>query len=267
MGTIILAHGLFGFGELLPGFPSLVNYFNGIELHLGGFPKVFVPSVNPIGRIEQRAKQLASAIVNKNGLVDPLHIIAHSMGGLDARFLITHLPNVGKRVATLVTIGTPHVGSPVADAFDNPLDPLRAHIPHFLMKQLQENAGSVHDLTTDSCRQFNIDTPDMKEGVKYLEIAGEAPQDGSELLLFDLAVEIGEIKGPNDGMVTVKSAQRPGRELFATWPVDHAGEIGWSKAILNVLHPFRAREAFEEHLGRYDAIVGAINSARGVGAG
>ena len=44
MGTIILAHGIFGFGDLLPGFPSLVNYFNGVEVHLGGFPKVFVPS-------------------------------------------------------------------------------------------------------------------------------------------------------------------------------------------------------------------------------
>jgi len=266
MGTIILAHGLFGFGDLLPGFPSLVNYFNGIELHLGGFPNVFVPSVNPIGRIEQRAKQLASEVAHKNGVVDPLHIIAHSMGGLDARFLITHLPDAGKRVATLVTIGTPHAGSPVADAFDNPLDPLRAHIPHFIMKQLQENAGAMHDLTTDACRQFNIDTPDV-EGVRYLEIAGDAPQDDSELLLFDLAAEIGKIKGPNDGVVTMESAKRPGRELFATWPVDHAGEIGWSKAILNVLHPFKAVEAFKEHLARYDAIVAAISTAKGVGAG
>lgn len=267
MGTIILAHGIFGFGDLLPGFPSLVNYFNGVELHLGGFPKVFVPSVNPIGCIEQRAKQLASAIANKSGLVDPLHIIAHSMGGLDARFLITRLPDVGQRVATLVTIGTPHGGSPVADAFDNPFDPLRAHIPPFIMKQLQENAGAVHDLTTDSCRQFNIDTPDMEHGVKYFEIAGDAPQDGSELLLYDLAAEIGKIKGPNDGVVTVESAQRPGRKLFDVWKVDHAGEIGWSKAILNVLHPFRAMEAFKEHLARYDAIVAAINTAKGAGAG
>jgi triacylglycerol lipase len=93
-----------------------VNYFNGVETHLGGFPRVFVPSVNPIGSIEQRAKQLASAIGSRNDLVDPLHIIAHSMGGLDARFLITHLRDVGKRVATLVTIGTPHRGSPVANA-------------------------------------------------------------------------------------------------------------------------------------------------------
>lgn len=266
MGTIILAHGIFGFGDLLPSFSSLVNYFNGVEVHLGGFPNVFVPSVNPIGSIEQRAKQLASAIANKNGLVDPLHIIAHSMGGLDARFLITHLPDVGKRVATLVTIGTPHAGSPVANAFDDPLDPLRAHIPHFIMKQLQANAGAVHDLTTDSCRQFNIDTPDL-DGVRYLEIAGDAPQDGSELLLYDLAAEIGKIKGPNDGVVTVESAQRPSRQLFATWPIDHAAEIGWSKAILNVLHPFKAVEAFKEHLARYDAIVAAINTANAAGAG
>jgi len=266
MGTIVLAHGILGFGDLLPGFPSLVNYFNGVEAHLGGFPKVFVPCVNPIGSIEQRARQLASAIANKSGLADPLHIIAHSMGGLDARFLITHLPDVGKRVATLVTIGTPHAGSPVANAFDDPLNPLRAHIPAFIMKQLQENAGAVHDLTADSCKQFNIDTPDV-DGVRYLEIAGDAPQDGSELLLYDLAAQIGKIKGPNDGVVTVESAQRPGRELFATWPIDHAGEIGWSKAILNVLHPFKAAEAFKEHLARYDAIVAAINTAKGAGAG
>jgi len=188
------------------------------------------------------------------------------MGGLDARFLITHLPDVGKRVATLVTIGTPHAGSPVADAFDNPLDPLLAHVPPFIMKQLQENASAMHDLTTDACRQFNIDTPDV-EGVRYLEIAGDAPQDGSELLLFDLAAEIGKIKGPNDGVVTVESAKRPGSELLATWPVDHAAEIGWSKASLNVLHPFKAVEAFKEHLARYDAIVAAISTAKGAGAG
>lgn len=262
MGTIVLAHGIFGFGDLLSGFPSLVNYFNGVEAHLGGFPKVFVPNVNPVGSIEQRAKQLASAIADKNGLVYPLHIIAHSLGGLDARFLITHLRDVGQRVATLVTIGTPHGGSPVADAFDNPLDPLRAHIPPFIMKQLQENAGAVHDLTTDACRQFNIDTPDVN-GVRYLEIVGDAPQDGSELLLYDLAAEIGKIKGPNDGVVTVESAQRPGRNLLDVWKVDHAAEIGWSKAILNVLHPFKAMEAFKEHLARYDAIVAIINTAKG----
>jgi hypothetical protein len=39
MGTIILAHGIFGFGDLLPGFPPLVNYINGVEVHLGGFPR------------------------------------------------------------------------------------------------------------------------------------------------------------------------------------------------------------------------------------
>jgi hypothetical protein len=128
------------------------------------------------------------------------------------------------------------------------------------LKQLQANAGAVHDLTTDSCKQFNIDTPDVKD-VRYFEIAGDAPQDDSELLLFDLAAEIGKIKGPNDGVVTVESAQRPGRKLLDIWPVDHAAEIGWSKAILNVLHPFRAMEAFKEHLARYDAIVAVVNTA------
>ena len=47
---------------------------------------------------------------------DPLHVIAHSMGGLDARYAIRNVPQVADRVKTLVTIGTPHRGSPVADA-------------------------------------------------------------------------------------------------------------------------------------------------------
>jgi len=36
-----------------------------------------------------------------------VHLFAHSMGGLDARHMITHL-GMANRVRTLTTIGTPH---------------------------------------------------------------------------------------------------------------------------------------------------------------
>jgi triacylglycerol lipase len=260
MSTIVLAHGFFGFGSLLPGpLAGLqpVHYFNGVarhfreELHLN----VFEPQTNPIGCIKQRATQLAQEIED-NGLSDPLYIIAHSMGGLDARYLIAHLPETGRRVATLVTIGTPHGGSTAADALVNPTDPLRAHIPAFLLKLWDDNAGALRDLTTDSCKQFNQDTPDVN-GVRYVEIAGNAPREGSELLLYSLAAKIGNLQGDNDGVVTVASALRPDHEHLAIWPVDHAGEIGWSRSLIT-FNLAKAREAMAEHLTRYDAIIAAI---------
>ncbi len=60
MSTIVLAHGFFGFGSLLPGpLAGLqpIHYFNGVakhfreDLHLN----VFEPQTNPIGPIRQRA--------------------------------------------------------------------------------------------------------------------------------------------------------------------------------------------------------------------
>src|SRR5579871_3156383 len=281
MSIIVLAHGLFGFGDLFPSF-SFVSYFNGVRRALESKGhSVIVPTVNPVGSIEQRGAQLAEQILDDPKAGTGMHILAHSMGGLDARQALHTNGVLSSRVATLVTIGTPHGGSPVADAFENPTDPLRAQIPSFIMKQLNEHAGAVHNLTTDFCKQFNEDTPDVKDKpgvhIQYFEIAGNALQDGSELLLFDLATAIGKIKGPNDGVVTAQSAQRPGRKLLDVWKLDHAGEIGWSKALLNVsnpfnvldplkkveafvLDPFKEVEAFKEHLARYNALVEHITA-------
>ena len=131
--TIVLAHGILGFGAL-PLLPSPVNYFNGVAEHLRRQGHaVFAPHVNPIGSIAQRGDQLAAAILDvplSEG--EQLHVIAHSMGGLDARHALANVDGVAARVKTLVTIGTPHRGSPVADAVDNPAHPLFDQIPQLL---------------------------------------------------------------------------------------------------------------------------------------
>jgi triacylglycerol esterase/lipase EstA (alpha/beta hydrolase family) len=45
-----------------------------------------------------------------------VHLIAHSMGGLDCRYLITHLKQQRSfKVLTLTTLSTPHRGSPFMD--------------------------------------------------------------------------------------------------------------------------------------------------------
>ena len=113
---IVLAHGVLGFGEVIPGNLQRVKYFNEVKEHLEErFPgtEVFEPDVDFKGSIETRGQQLADAI---RGIGEPVHIIAHSMGGLDARWAMAKRPDETKNVLSLVTVGTPHRGSEVADA-------------------------------------------------------------------------------------------------------------------------------------------------------
>lgn len=251
MATIILAHGILGFGNLTGGF-SPVNYFNGVAAHLRRRGHtVIAPQVNPIGSVQARGEQLAAAVTRQLSGQPRVHIIAHSMGGLDARYALGHVPGFAGRVATLVTIGTPHRGSPVADAIYSRTGPLFAHIPAFLLWQLERNVGALHDLTTEVGVQFDESTPDS-EGVRYVEVAGDASRGGHEVFLFQLAAVIGRLTGEvNDGVVARSSALREGHEHLDDWPVDHAGEVGWSwqsPVPIEIELPV-------PHLARYDAIV------------
>lgn len=254
--NIILAHGIFGFGNL-PFVPF--EYFNGVAAHLRQHDyQVIEPQVNPVGSIQQRATQLASEIANQLPAGD-LHIIAHSMGGLDARYLLANDVDVAvaERIRTLVTIGTPHRGSPVADAILKPIgNPLAEHIPRHIRRQLenlQTHVGGAFELTTEAGIHFDESTPD-REGVLYIEVAGNAALGRGGLVFFDLAAKIGHIGNEiNDGVVTKSSALRQveGHIHLPDWPVDHAGEVGWDR--LSLLLPWFFPPS-ASHLARYHAI-------------
>jgi triacylglycerol lipase len=255
--SIILAHGILGFGSI-PGF-SFVNYFNGIRLHLRSQGhEVIAPMVNTIGSIAARGTQLAKAILDAPpGEDGKVHVIAHSMGGLDARHALSNItendisPQVAARVGTLVTIGTPHRGSPVADAIAGRSVPVLTNLLVFLTEAFRPQAGGLDDLTTEACERFNETTHDPAN-VKYIEVAGDASLGDRELFFFQLAALIGQISGePNDGVVTQSSALRAGHDHFI-WPVDHAGEIGWSVA---TPLPILVDRSDLPHFTRYDQIV------------
>lgn len=250
-GTIVLAHGLFGFGELLPGFQS-VNYFNGIAQLLRGQDwKVVVPNVDAIGSVELRGEELANQILAQTAVGERVHIIAHSMGGLDARQALKTHADLAQRVITLVTVGTPHKGSPVADAVVNKTGPLVGLIPKILTDQFGSRTSAIQNLTTSFCADFNTRTPDLRT-VRYINVAGNAPRGNNELFFFRLAAEIGGITGEiNDGVVTRSSALRDGNEQLQDWPVDHLGEIGWTLA---TVVPFLRDKPLQQHLERYTAI-------------
>jgi triacylglycerol lipase len=266
--TIVLAHGILGFGSI-PRVPLVAEYFNGVAPHLRKQGHtVFATTVNPIGGVVERGEQLAAAILAvplEDG--QKLHVIAHSMGGLDARQALSNIKKdgiseqVAARVKTLVTIGTPHRGSPVADAIANGADDLLDSIPPFFADALKDNAAGLKDLTAPVAIPFDESTPDVDD-VCYIEVAGDASLGGKELILFQLAAAIGRIHDEiNDGVVTESSALRPGHKHLEDWPTDHAGEIGWSYASPVPIN--RATLALIEfgrlpmppHLAWYDKIV------------
>jgi triacylglycerol lipase len=231
--NIVLASGILDFSSIRG------EYFRGVAGHLRNeFPglHVFSPPSPPLGSLEHRAERLAEQVAAAfaAGTLDParpVHILAHSMGGLDARFLVAkNLRDLRARIASLTTIATPHLGSPVASVLDRgnalevlpPLFGLHGRI----LDDLKDNLNAVHDLSEPAARAFNKDCPD-DPGVRYFEVAGIGRKGAFHTSAFFLPTFLFVIAkaGRNDGVVPFESATR-GREPVAQWPGDHADLIG-----------------------------------------
>jgi len=216
--TIVLLRGMFGFSKIL-----WWEYFHGAPklLEAMGF-EVLVPATPWGQNIETRAAFLAEALKDCTG---PVHLIGHSMGGLDARYFITRLGGHAK-VASLTTISTPHHGSMLATrALSSPLSPWK-HIP------------AVADLSLASMTRFNEDTPDMP-GVIYRSYSAARKLAELPWWIRPYGRRITEAEGSNDSLVSVASAIWG--EHIATLQADHFELIG-SHVWLN---PFRRRDPFK----------------------
>src|SRR5262249_40751387 len=97
---VVLAHGLFGFDTLeIAG--KRHEYFRGISRELkGSGTDVYVVRVAPLAGVAARARQLADQV--RRLPAKRVNIVAHSMGGLDARYAISHL-GLSDVVASLTT--------------------------------------------------------------------------------------------------------------------------------------------------------------------
>ena len=107
---IILAHGIAA-KQL-----RVLNAFGqiGQELEKEGY-KVYIADTDGFGSIETNGEQLKryiEGVLEKSG-AEKVNIIAHSKGGLDARYMITEL-GMEDKVASLTTLCTPHRGSIIA---------------------------------------------------------------------------------------------------------------------------------------------------------
>lgn len=253
MAKIVLAHGILGFNTI----PILGAglYFNGVvDLYESLGHEVAAPNVSPVGGIDERSAQLASAIADKWPGDDDIVIVAHSLGGLDARRVIARHHAVGKRVKSLITISTPHFGTPVADAVFDLAHPLRQYVPDWIVDALDLNKRVLQDLRTHHGLQDEVG-----DAVKCTEIACDCTAADSGSLLFDLSREIGRLPTQgNDGVVTVASASVPGRKPKMTWKVDHGEAIGWPSGLSGLELWAAAAAPPRAHLERFKQLLSFI---------
>ncbi len=226
---IILAHGLFGFSRIGLGPLTLTSYFRGIPdaLRAAG-NRVLVTRVHPIAGVEFRSRRLGYRI--STAFPDePVHIIGHSLGGLDARGLVAD-PAWRHRVLSVTTIGTPHLGTFLAD-----FAKLRVGRVYRLLDRMGLDPRGFLDITRLSARRFHrrFNQPD---DLPCFSLSGDPPPTEVTWPLRRLHEILSELEGPNDGLVSVRSAEAFGTPLPA-WPADHLRQMNWMTPSANSTCP------------------------------
>jgi triacylglycerol lipase len=283
---IVLAHG-FNASPTHNGFnPDIVK-----ALCADGHA-VFAPAVPPFASVETRGAALAKAIdgvlagatdacgVTPETPPAQVNIIAHSMGGLDARYVISSL-GYGDRVATLTTVSTPHRGSAEADMSLGLLASIDAdalanfatllerplETPDQLAPDLKAAFTALAESSADAFNKANTDDARVKyeSWAGLSNVSGIAnPQDkpacenklvgfsgGKRHVMHAILVPIAWVVAhqgdfiPNDGLVQVASAK------WGTFrgcvPSDHIDEVGAFPTSITPFKriPFYRARAFE----------------------
>lgn len=251
---IVLAHGF-------DASPTNRWGFNGVAEALKADGHIVeVASVPPYNSPEVRAMFLADhvdAVLERTG-APKVNIIAHSMGGLDTRVLVSGM-GYGDRVASVTTISSPHRGTNVADvalglvpgAADKAIDALAKAWGRSFSEVAEDTdvRAALTALAESSAPGFDAEYP-ADPGVFYQSWAGASsvfgihnPLDNDacegKMLAHDGAsadkmdatlVPMAALTAhgarllPNDGMATVESAKYG--KFQGCIPADHLDEVG-----------------------------------------
>lgn len=249
---VILAHGIARFDFLRQHFvrklrlegDSLtdhLHYFRNIKSYLARDDfDVYHTTVGFAESVGQRAADLKAEVervLAASGQAK-VHIIGHSMGGLDARHMIVEL-GMQERVCSLTTVGTPHRGSSFADWG-------REHRGEEALRRLEEviDLNGFLNLTSADCAEFNAraEGAEADNEVFYQTYACWEEERERVFAPLQLAWEVigRREEGHNDGLVSVTSQRWTARLRGARekevgqhdFPVlgDHLNEVGWWEA-------------------------------------
>jgi triacylglycerol lipase len=235
---IVLAHGIARFDVLLRDLlkdeeraDDSTHYFRLIRstLQAAGFNTYHssVPWAESVAVRSRALRANVEQVLAASG-ARKAHIIAHSMGGLDARHMLFdgRADGLHGRIASVTTIGTPHRGTSFADWGVTSESVLLAILATLGITTID----GFRDLTTKSCAAFNAQAEsfELRCGVAFRAYAGaqDLPYVFEPLKLAWHIIKHHE--GDNDGLVAVSSARW--RDEFAAPTVinaDHLNEVGW----------------------------------------
>ncbi|MEG0416130.1 MAG: triacylglycerol lipase [Erysipelothrix sp.] len=207
---ILLVHGIF-FRDI-----KYLNYWGRVPRYLEQRgAKIYYGEQESSQSVEVCGKQLAQRIKN---IVDStgcekVNIIAHSKGGLDARYAISNF-GIENYVASLSTINTPHNGcifanyllgkaprrtvNHISKMYNNTFKLMGDDNPDFL--------AGVTDLTDESCKHLNK-MMENSETVFYQSFASYTTSSRSGKFPLNITYPIVKhFDGRNDGLVSVESA-------------------------------------------------------------
>lgn len=166
--------------------------------------------------VADSAQELAERIkaVTEELGCEKLNIIAHSKGGLDSRYAISHLGS-DKYVASLTTVNTPHHGcvfvERLYDSFSEKNRDRMAKAYNAAARKVGDKdpdfLSAVADLRESACTKFNEETPDSPD-VYYRSIGSAAKYAGSGRFPLNVSVPfVRKTDGENDGLVAVTSME------------------------------------------------------------
>jgi triacylglycerol lipase len=254
MRPIVLVHGIANPNSLgwfirrwnipLLGSFETFQYFRGVAAHLArnGFENVLEPTIDFAAPSAERAETLKTAVITYLGETgaEKVHLIAHSMGGLDSRRMIIDV-GMADKVASLTTIGTPHLGTVLADdVIDNKGGDELIRAARALVNFDLEGG---RDLRVNVCAELNqrLADDEARNDVVYKTYSSQPAKD-MLVLPFSLTYKLieDEKEGPSDGLVPVSSqkwtARIEGNGVGKTveqkdFPIDadHLNQMGWWK--------------------------------------
>ena len=280
---IVLAHGFHGSESYELGGYEILDYWFGIVSAMEDEgAEVYVTSVSPVNSSYVRGAQLVTQIEDilaQTG-ASQVHLIGHSQGGLDARYVAGMRPDL---VRSVTTVASPHKGADLAgfisdniDSQGNILSGLLGLFGPLLEDFARLITGSTDPLDwkagfeflTD-VGQFNIDFPDglpagcsdgpgEQNGVRFYSWTGDIvgflgarvstnPLDPTDLLFNTASLFYGLFED-NDGLVTVCSSQF-GEVIGDDYLMNHLDEVNQMVGLVSLVET-NPKTLFRNHVGR-----------------
>ena len=219
---LLLVHGVF-FRDY-----KAVNYWGRIpkELERNG-ATVFYGNHQSALSVADSGSELAQRIkqiVSETGC-EKVNIIAHSKGGLDCRYAVSHC-GADAYTASLTTINTPHRGCRFADYL---LEKIPEGVKNSIAKSYNaalRKAGddnpdflaAVTDLTDKNCSVLNQTTADMPE-IYYQSVGSKLNKATNGKFPLNFTYHIAKhFNGANDGLVSESSFRWGENYTFLTVP-------------------------------------------------